>query len=99
MSSLFCPDLCSVRSHFINRMTQWSEHVDIVESSGYGAFEAKNNNRHNHFYVPEVEMVIERWQELQYDYKAFALFKDRQLAIASEIMAVRRSSYGDHDYR
>jgi hypothetical protein len=44
-------------------------------------------------------MVIERWQELQYDYKAFALFKDRQLAIASEIMAVRRSSYGDHDYR
>jgi hypothetical protein len=72
-----------------------SETIDTPESylfnySGCPAtFDAKTNNRGDHFYVPEVEMVIERWRELQYDTKALDLFKNRQMAIASEIMSVR----------
>jgi hypothetical protein len=69
-----------------------SEADDTPESSGYyGTFEPRTNNRHDQFYVPEVEMVIRRWQELQFDDKALELFKNRQLAIASEIMSVRRA--------
>lgn len=34
-------------------------------------------------------MVIDRWRELQFDTTALDLFKDRQMAIASEIMSVR----------
>ncbi|KIM79363.1 hypothetical protein PILCRDRAFT_823618 [Piloderma croceum F 1598] len=61
---------------------------DLFHYSGLpGTFEAKTNHKGNHFYVPEVEMVIERWRELQYDTKALDLFKNRQMAIASEIMS------------
>jgi len=73
-----------------------SETIDTLESYDFfnfsgnlGTIKANTNHKGNHFYVPEVEMVIERWQELQYNTKALDLFKNRQVAIASEIMSVR----------
>jgi hypothetical protein len=36
-------------------------------------------------------MVIRRWQELEPDKKALQLFKERQLAVASDIMNVSSS--------
>lgn len=74
------------------------ETVDLVEHPSYYAtssmFQAKANTTSNYFYVPEVEMVIKRWQELQYDHTALGLFQKRQLAVASEIMSVSYAFWG-----
>jgi len=50
------------------------------------SFEAKNNCRQNAFYIPQVEMVVKRYQELESDPIALKRFVAEQQAIASVIM-------------
>lgn len=56
--------------------------------TGSKEFEPKYNSKSDYYYVPEVDMVVRRWQQLPGDSEALNIFKTRQLAIASEIMTV-----------
>lgn len=48
------------------------------------------NRRQNAYYVPEIEMVMNRYQELQADPTALKQFVDQQQTLASQMMDVSR---------
>jgi hypothetical protein len=48
------------------------------------------NRRQNAYYVPEVEMVMNRYQEFQADPTALKQFVDQQQTLASQMMDVSR---------
>jgi hypothetical protein len=49
------------------------------------------NRQQNAFYIPEIEMVIKRYQELESDPTALKTFVEQRQAIASEMMSVSKS--------
>jgi hypothetical protein len=52
------------------------------------AFESSDNGRQNAYYVPEWEMVVKRYQELECDPTSLRAFMEHQKAAASQMMKV-----------
>jgi hypothetical protein len=50
--------------------------------------DAKTNRRQNAYYVPEMEMIIKRYQELKTDPTALERFVDHQQNLSSQMMDV-----------
>jgi hypothetical protein len=56
--------------------------------SGIPGGDAKTNRRQNSYYVPEIDMVFKRYQELNVDPTALARFIEEQQTLASQMMEV-----------
>lgn len=53
-----------------------------------GTFDNCDNGRQNAYYVPELEMIVKRYQELESDSTALNRFIEQQRVIASQMMKV-----------
>jgi hypothetical protein len=51
-------------------------------------FKSNDNGRQNAYYVPELEMVIKRYRELESEPTALKVFVNQQKAVASQMMKV-----------
>lgn len=62
--------------------------TDHTQPFNRKAFNAKNNSKNNAYYVPEVQVVVKRYQALLDDQSALDTFVAQQQKIATEIMDV-----------
>jgi hypothetical protein len=54
-------------------------------------FNSTTNTKFHAYYVPEFEMVLRRYRDLEHEKPALDAFVNTQRKIASQIMAVRRA--------